>query len=186
MARLDPIIEKLFKDSGQELQIETGGGVNMRTPTGLLPVLKQNLTTPQILSAIGELLPAEQKSGFPPEGTLAFPYSAPAGQVQVTLEHTQGHVKVSLVPFTQLPPPVEEERFELASPYEMLEMAAKAVDPAPIAQEMPDAPSLELEPPTPAWSTSRSERGVLRAGGGGARGPACRGDARADSSECLH
>jgi len=153
MARLDPIIEKLFKDSGQELQIETGGGVNMRTPTGFLPVLKQNLTTQQILGAIGELLPAEQRAAFPPEGSIAFPYAAPAGQVQVTLEHLQGYVKVSLVPFAQLPPPVEEEQFELASPHEMLELAAKAVDPVPIAQDALDAldaPALELEPPTPA------------------------------------
>jgi twitching motility protein PilT len=150
MARLDPIIEKLFKDSGQELTIETGGGVNMRTPTGFLPVLKQNLTTQQILGAIGELLPAEQRAAFPPEGTIAFPYAAPAGQVQVTLEHVQGYVKVSMVPFNQLPPPVEEEKFELASPYEMLELAARAVDPVPIAHDAPGALALELEPPTPA------------------------------------
>jgi twitching motility protein PilT len=146
MARLDPIIEKLFKESGQELLIETGGGVNMRTPAGLQLVLKQNLTTPQILGAISELLPAEQRATFPPEGTTAFPYAAPAGQVRVTLENLQGRVKVSMVPFTALPLPAvapEEEKFELASPYEMLELAAKAVD-APAAPEM--ALELEFEP----------------------------------------
>ncbi|MFL5348603.1 MAG: type IV pilus twitching motility protein PilT [Hyalangium sp.] len=150
MARLDPIIEKLFKDSGQELLIETGGGVNMRTPTGLQLVLKQNLTTPQILGAISELVPAEQRATFPPEGTTAFPYAAPAGQVQVTLENIQGRVKVSMVPFTaiSLPPAPEEEKFELASPYEMLELAAQVVDPAPAAQEA----ALELDTgPAPHW-----------------------------------
>jgi twitching motility protein PilT len=151
MARLDPIIEKLFKESGQELLIETGGGVNMRTPTGLLPVLKQNLTTQQIIGAISELVPAEQRATFPPEGSTAFPYAAPAGQVQVTLENIQGRVKVSLVPFDLIPPPVEEEKFELASPYEMLDMAAKAVDPVSVAQEpAASMPPLELEAPAPA------------------------------------
>jgi twitching motility protein PilT len=153
MARLDPIIEKLFKESGQELLIETGGGVNMRTLTGLLPVLKQNLTSQQIIGAIAELVPAEQRATFPPEGSTAFPYAAPAGQVQVTLENVQGRVKVSLVPFNLIPPPAEEEKFELASPYEMLDMAAKAVDPVSVAQEpATDMPGLELElaPPPPA------------------------------------
>jgi twitching motility protein PilT len=152
MARLDPIIEKLFKDSGQELLIETGGGVNMRTPAGMLPVLKQNLTSQQILGAIAELLPVEQRATFPPEGSTAFPYAAPAGQVQVTLENVQGRVKVSLVPFSLIPPPVEEEKFELASPYEMLDMAAKAVDPVTVAEEpaIPVMPELELDAPAPA------------------------------------
>ncbi|HVG61559.1 MAG TPA: type IV pilus twitching motility protein PilT [Hyalangium sp.] len=152
MARLDPIIEKLFKDSGQELLIETGGGVNMRTPAGVQPVLKQNLTSQQILGAIAELVPAEQRATFPPEGSTAFPYAAPAGQVQVTLENVQGRVKVSLVPFNLIPPPAEEEKFELASPYEMLDLAAKAVDPVSVAQEppLPVMPELELADPAPA------------------------------------
>jgi twitching motility protein PilT len=131
MARLDPIIEKLFKDSGQELTLETGGGVNMRTATGLLPVLKQNLTTQQIIGALAELLPTEQRAAFPPEGVTHFPYTAPAGQVQVTLENGQGRVKVSLVPLTKLPAPgaEQEEKLELASPYEMLELAAQGSNP---------------------------------------------------------
>ncbi len=152
MARLDPIIEKLFKDSGQELLIETGGGVNMRTPTGLLLVLKQNLTSQQIIGAISELVPAEQRATFPPEGSTAFPYAAPAGQVQVTLENVQGRVKVSLVPANLLPPPVEEEKFELASPHEMLDMVAQSVDPVSVAQDPPATamPALELAAPAPA------------------------------------
>ncbi|WP_317987778.1 type IV pilus twitching motility protein PilT [Hyalangium gracile] len=140
MARLDPIIEKLFKESGQELLIETGGGVNMRTPAGLLPVLKQNLTTQQILGAISELVPAEQRASFPPEGTTVFPYAAPAGQVQVTLENAQGRVKVSII---QPPAPAVEEKLELASPYEMLEMAAQASEPAPVLPDTAE-PGLEL------------------------------------------
>ncbi|MDY7226117.1 type IV pilus twitching motility protein PilT [Hyalangium rubrum] len=164
MARLDPIIDKLFKDSGEELLIETGGGVNMRTATGLLPVLKQNLTTQQIIGALAELVPAEQRSTFPPEGSSSFPYSAPAGSVQVRLEHVQGHLKVSVVPFSLLPAPeaVQEEKLELASPFEMLEMAAQVAgpvlaDPAPPLEL--ETGSLELEPlpgafPAPAPAAS--------------------------------
>jgi twitching motility protein PilT len=155
MARLDPIIEKLFKDSGQELLIETGGGVNMRTPTGLLPVLKQNLTTPQILGAIAELLPAEQRATFPSEGTSAFPYAAPAGQVKVTLENVQGRVKVSLVPFLDHPfAEPAEEKLELVSPYEMLDLAAQAAGAVPTAQESPVALASEPVLATPPHGLS--------------------------------
>ncbi len=148
MARLDPIIEKLFKESGQELLIETGGGVNMRTGSTVQPVLKQNLTSLQILGALAELVPVEQRATFPPEGFSSFSYTAPAGPVQVRLENAQGIVKVSVVPFAELPAPTaaEEEKFELASPVEMLEMAAQAAQVAPDPVLADDIP-LELESP---------------------------------------
>jgi twitching motility protein PilT len=157
MARLDPIIEKLFKESAQELLIETGGGVNMRTGSVLQPVLKQNLTSLQILGALAELVPVEQRASFPPEGFTSFSYTAPAGPVQVRLENTQGYVKVSMVPFAELPAPAAagEEKFELASPVEMLEMAAQAAGPVevvPLELESPavTAASIPVAPSTPA------------------------------------
>ncbi|HEX8698513.1 MAG TPA: type IV pilus twitching motility protein PilT, partial [Myxococcaceae bacterium] len=148
MARLDPIIEKLFKESGHELLIETGGGVNMRTGSTVQPVLKQNLTSLQILGALAELVPMDQRASFPPEGFSSFSYTAPAGPVQVRLENTQGIVKVSVVPFAELPAPAaaEEEKFELASPVEMLEMAAQAANAGPSPVLADDLP-LELESP---------------------------------------
>jgi twitching motility protein PilT len=146
MARLDPIIEKLFKESGHELTIETGGGVNMRTGSAVQPVLKQNLTSLQILGALAELVPVEQRANFPPEGFSSFSYTAPAGPVQVRLENAQGTVKVSVVPFAEVPAPATagEEKFELASPVEMLEMAAQATS---VALDPGDDVPLELEPP---------------------------------------
>jgi twitching motility protein PilT len=128
MARLDPIIEKLFKDAGQELLFETGNGVNMRTAFGLLPVLKQNLTSQQILGALAELVPPEQRGGFPAEGASAFSYQAPGGSVQVKLENVQGHVKAWMTPV--VPGYSAEGELELASPAEMMQLAAEGFTPS--------------------------------------------------------
>src|SRR5688500_2985151 len=100
MARIDYIIEKLLKDSGLELLMETGGGVHIRTTTGLLPVLKQSLTTQQIIAAIAELVPSDQRTSFPATGLTMFPYASPAGPVQVKFELEQGHARVLMVPFS--------------------------------------------------------------------------------------
>ncbi|MDC0711379.1 type IV pilus twitching motility protein PilT [Stigmatella sp. ncwal1] len=138
MAKLDAIIEKLFKDAGQELLFETGNGVNMRTAFGLLPVLKQNLTSQQILGALAELVPPEQRGGFPAEGPNTFTYQSPGGAVQVKLEHLQGHVKASVTPVT--PGYSAEGELELASPAEMMQLAAEGFTPSfatPIPIEMP-------------------------------------------------
>lgn len=149
MPRLDPIIEKLFKDAGQELLFETGNGVNMRTAFGLLPVLKQNLTSQQILGALAELVPPEQRGGFPAEGASAFSYQSPGGPVQVKLENVQGHVKAWMTP--GVPGYSAEGELELASPAEMMQLAAEGFTPSfstaiPLSLTTP-AP---IPPPTPA------------------------------------
>jgi twitching motility protein PilT len=143
MARLDPIIEKLFKDAGQELLFETGNGVNMRTASGLLPVLKQNLTSQQILGALAELVPPEQRGGFPAEGASAFAYQSPGGPVQVKLENVQGHVKASMTP--GVPAYSVEGELELASPAEMMQLAAEGFTPSFATSAIP----LTLATPTP-------------------------------------
>jgi twitching motility protein PilT len=137
MPRLDSIIERLFKDSGLELLMESGGGVNMRTPTGLLPVMKQNLTTRQIIGAIAELVPSDQRATFPSEGITVFPYASPGGPVQVKLQLENERVWVSMAPFAQTPAAPAEEKLELASPADMLEMAAQSASPAAFAQAQP-------------------------------------------------
>ncbi|EAU68408.1 twitching motility protein [Stigmatella aurantiaca DW4/3-1] len=122
----------------------------MRTAFGLLPVLKQNLTSQQILGALAELVPPEQRGGFPAEGPSAFSYQAPGGAVQVKLEHVQGHVKAWMTPVT--PGYSAEGELELASPAEMMQLAAEGFTPSfatPIPIEMP-APT-----PAPVPQTAR-------------------------------
>jgi twitching motility protein PilT len=172
MARLDVVIEKLYREAGQELVFASGSGVSMRTSAGLVPVLKQNLTTQQLLGALSELVPADLRSAFPEDGVTQFPYLAPAGAVKVWLENTAGHIKATMTPFgaqaapqpqptaarTPVPRPAPapapaEEKLELASPAEMMEMASAQVSgsaprPAPARPTAPAAPA-PARTPTP-------------------------------------
>src|SRR5262249_5710890 len=96
MARLDSVLETLFKSPGAELVFETGFGIRIKTAQGLSPIIKQPLTTPQILAAFGEIVPADLRAGFPTEGTTQFHYLAPAGPVNVRLEKSGTAVKVAV------------------------------------------------------------------------------------------
>jgi len=95
LARLDAYIDLLFKEPGGELVMETGTGAVLRTAAGSRPVLRQALTSAQIVGAFTELVPPELKDGFPGEGALKFRYAAPAGEVSVRFEN--GRERVSAV-----------------------------------------------------------------------------------------
>ena len=105
MARLDAYIDLLFKDPGSELLMETGTGAVLRTAAGSRPVLRQSLTTAQIIGAFSELVPAELKGAFPGQGALKFRYSAPAGEVSVRFESAPDRVSaVVSIPQAQKDP----------------------------------------------------------------------------------
>ena len=57
MARLDAYIDLLFREQASFLQLETGTGANLHGNNGPRPVLRQPLTTQQIIGAVGELVP---------------------------------------------------------------------------------------------------------------------------------
>ena len=86
MARLDAYIDLLFKEPGAELVMETGTGATLRGATGSRPVLRQSLSSAQIVGAFSELVPPELKSGFPGQGPMRFRYAAPSGDVNVRFE----------------------------------------------------------------------------------------------------
>ncbi len=83
MARLDPLIERLFAEPGSELSLETGQGAALSTSRGPQLLIKQPLTTPQIVGALAEILPEDLRPGFPRPGPTVFDYLAPAGPVEV-------------------------------------------------------------------------------------------------------
>jgi twitching motility protein PilT len=86
MARLDPLIDRLFSDPGSELSLETGQGAVLSSPRGPQLLIKQPLTTPQIVGALTEILPEDLRPGFPRPGQTAFNYLAPGGPVEVRFE----------------------------------------------------------------------------------------------------
>ncbi len=141
MARFDAFIEKLYKEAGVAIMLETGSGITLRTASGTVPMVKAGLNSQQIIGALSEILPADIRSTFPTEGVTTFPYAAPAGAVQVRVQNVSGHMRVMLVPYKlapntvaaapapsalDLPPaPAEEEKLELASPADMMDLAAR-------------------------------------------------------------
>ena len=151
MARLDPAIEKLFKQPGAELLFETGSGITLRAQGGALtPLVKQTLTTQQLVGALTEIVPSDLRAGFPAEGVTTFPYLSPSGAVQVRMESEGGHVRAVMTAWgppttartaaaapsraaAPAQPSIAEAvledaedadgQLELASPAEMLELA---------------------------------------------------------------
>jgi twitching motility protein PilT len=85
MARLDAYIDLLFREQASFLLLETGTGANLHGNDGARPVLRQPLTTQQIIGAVGELVPGEMKEAFP-GSSVEFRYQSPAGEVQVRFE----------------------------------------------------------------------------------------------------
>jgi twitching motility protein PilT len=109
LARLDPIFERLHRERGSELVFASGQPVLMRTATGDVPVLRQQLTSQQIAGVFAELVPQDIRNGFPSAGITRFAYEAPAGKVAVLFERKEALVRALVRPQggdgEQPPPP---------------------------------------------------------------------------------
>ena len=119
MARLDPIFERLIREQGTELVFDTGAPALMRTGSGDVPVLRQQLTAQQIAGVFAELAPSEMRNSFPAPGTTRFEYGAPAGRVAVVFERNGAQVRAMVRP-ARTGREEEGEAIELASAAEML------------------------------------------------------------------
>jgi twitching motility protein PilT len=139
MARIDLIIEKLFKDSATEIIFETGAAIQARTSKGLLPLVKEPLNTPQIVRAFSEIVPAELRAAFPADGTTEFTYRAPVGPVKIRFEKLNGRVQ-AVVTVQELTP----------------ERAAGSLPPPPQPPSRATAPS-KLAAVIPAATRSPAE-----------------------------
>lgn len=146
MARLDPIFERLHRERGSELVFASGQPVVMRTATGDVAVLRQQLTSQQIAGVFAELVPQDIRNGFPSAGITRFAYEAPAGRVAVLFERKEALVRALVRPQAgdgeQAPAPAEAA----ASP---ARPAAARVPAAPRASQPSEAPE---PPPGPTAS----------------------------------
>ncbi|ATB33497.1 type IV pilus twitching motility protein PilT [Melittangium boletus] len=181
MARFDAFIDKLYKESGVAIMLETGSGITLRTASGNVPMVKAGLNTQQIIGALSEIVPADLRANFPPEGVSSFPYAAPSGAVQVKVQNVAGHLKVALVPYKapppvvntvaaapsahaalDLPPASDDDKLELASPADMMDLAARGsggafTAPAPAAASKAPAAAKAPAAPTPAPAPAAPE-----------------------------
>jgi twitching motility protein PilT len=157
MARIDAFIERLFGEGARELRLETGSGATLAGPRGPVVILRQPLTTPQIVGAFAEVAPADLRPGFPPPGTTAFPYLAPAGPVDVRLEVDGDAARAVIVPRAGRPRPEAEAATPAPRPQNGLAAVAPAPRPAPAA---PATPSPRA---APRISCPAEPRGALEA-----------------------
>jgi twitching motility protein PilT len=149
MARLDSLINKLITESALELQFETNSGITLRTASGPVTVLKQPLTSAQIIGAISELVPADLRESFPGLGSSRFPYMSPEGPVAVAIEHAPALTRVSITSM----------RAPRASAAARVESSPSSVPPDPFAavEAMPPLPVEETVPePPPPRSENRA------------------------------
>ena len=143
MARLDAYIDLLFREQASFLLLETGAGANLHGNGGARPVLRQPLTTQQIIGAVGELVPGEMKDAFP-GSAVEFRYQAPSGEVEVRFESKGEKATARILP------------------------AQKGAQPAPQAPRSapPSAAAPSPAAPQPASKAPRTEPGerVLEVG----------------------
>src|SRR5439155_21424510 len=106
MPRLDAFFATLFKPpagAGAQLVFESGQPGRLITATGEVPLIKEPLATAQIVSAVGEVVPADRRAAFPGEGTTSFAYDSPAGRVNIWVVMQGDHLTVTVVPDPQAP-----------------------------------------------------------------------------------
>jgi len=86
MPRLDAFIERLVACNGSELVFQTSEGALLAAPEGPRKLVRQGLSTSQIVSAFAEIVPTDLQPGFPRAGATVFPYLAPSGPVEIRFE----------------------------------------------------------------------------------------------------
>src|SRR6202158_1278497 len=150
MARIDSVIERLFRDSAIEMLFETGAGIRVRTGHGFTPVGKQALTTPQIIGAFAEAVPVDRTPDVPPEGATEFDYSAPAGAVTIRFERTNAVVRAVVTPEVARVPEVKPT----SPPFYERRAGARTTIILP-PPPPPPRPLAVVPPPAPAPSAAK-------------------------------
>jgi twitching motility protein PilT len=158
MARLDAFIEKLAAAEGAELVFQTSEGALLAAPEGPRRLVRQPLSTSQIVGAFAEIVPADLQPGFPRPGATVFTYAGPGGEVEVRFEAHSDSVRavVRLLPpapsmdaFDPSPAPFQDPPW-MASEVAALEAAGASQGPAPSPAEPPRAASRTAEASAPA------------------------------------
>jgi twitching motility protein PilT len=101
MARIDGMLVRVFAGNARcELIFQTNAAPTLRSSAGNAPLLKQVLSTSQVVSALSETVPAELLAKFPMEGLSRWPYLSPAGPVLIQFEKRLERVRATLRPTT--------------------------------------------------------------------------------------
>ena len=98
MARLDAFIERLKGTTSAELLFQTAHGAVLSVDGEQRVLVRQALSTPQIVGAFAEIVPVEMQAGFPRPGRTVFPYPSPAGAVEIEFDASASEVRAVVRP----------------------------------------------------------------------------------------
>src|SRR5258708_29795534 len=142
MARLDPFIELMFKETAEVLLRETGASAALVQGDNIRTAMQRTLTTAQIAGACAELVPAYQRDTFNALESEDFEYKSPAGTVRVRIEPAGEGIRATFepvaAPATKVVSMVHEGFHAVAVP--------KAAPP-PAPEPEPERQGLPAEPP---------------------------------------
>ena len=170
MKRLDKFVEVLFLRGAKGLVLQTGASAYLEHRDGSVQnVMQRVLSTAQILSAIGELMPSWLAQAFSGTDREEFEYEAPAGVVQVVFVPRGDVVRAELrpvsngrvVPAGKMPDVESAEpagRLQIVDTFDRGEVAS--VPPKrPPAQRSAAAARSVIVPPPPAQHVSAGADG---------------------------
>jgi twitching motility protein PilT len=142
MAKFDGFIAKLFQEQAEALVFETGANVLMKNGPELVPIMKINLTTPQILGTLTEVAPVDARAKANSGTPFTYQYESPSGLVEISVERKGMNIRGTVV---------------------RAGAAAAAPPPAPAAPARPAAPSNGSAAPPPPNAARSSFSGRMAA-----------------------
>jgi len=142
MAQLDRFLNLLVTNNGSGLVLAEGDVAKVTIKDSARPVMKQPLTSAQILTLVREIAPAGQPHALDAKGAVSFDYSSADGAFEVSLTQNGkivAHIKPKSLPQNGAKPS--------AAPAKTV--ASEAVSPPPVTQSAPPAPRVETARPEP-------------------------------------
>ena len=154
MPQLDRFLNLLVTNNGSGLTLAEGDVAKVIIKDSARPVMKQPLTSAQILTLVREIAPAGQPHALDAKGAVSFDYSSADGAFEVSL--TQNGKIVA-----QIKPKGLAKNGAKPTAASTQTVASEAVAPPPVPQSAPVAPRVEtVRPePTPMQATRVSATG---------------------------
>jgi twitching motility protein PilT len=142
MAQLDRFLNLLVTNNGSGLVLAEGDVAKVTIKDTARPVMKQPLTSAQILTLVREIAPAGQPHALDAKGAVSFDYSSADGAFEVSLTQN-GKIVAQIKPKSLS----KNGAHPTAGPSQPA--AAQAPPPPPAPQSAPSAPRVEPARPEP-------------------------------------
>src|SRR6266481_10163860 len=135
MAQLDRFLNLLKTNNGSALILAEGDVATVTIKDSPRPVMKQALTSAQILTLVREITPTDKPHGLDAKGAVSFDYSCADGTFEVAL--TQNGKVVARIQ----PKAASTNGSKPGAPAS--KSAAQAASPTPVPQPAATPPSVE-------------------------------------------